>query len=308
VGTGGGCRSGLPQAGPHYLAASSCQNLPVLDPSRAGMRRPATSTWASGAAYEPYVGRWSRLVAREFLPWLAVPPESRWLDVGCGTGALSAAILAHALPATVTGIDTSEGYVAYARGQVSDGRARFEQGDAQALPFGDGSFEATVSGLALNFLPEPGRGLAEMARVTRPGGVVAVYVWDYAGEMQLMRHFWNAATALDPAALELDEGRRYPICRPDALDRLFTRAGMEDVAVRPVDVPTLFRDFDDYWSPFLGGQGPAPAYAMSLTEERREALRERVRADLPVFGDGSIPLTARAWAARGRRPALTATF
>jgi hypothetical protein len=118
--------------------------------------------------------------------------------------------------------------------------------------------------------------------------------------MQLIRHFWDAAAALDPAAVELDEGRRFPICRPEALERLFTEAGMEDIAVRAVDVPTLFRDFDDYWSPFLGGQGPAPGYAMSLSEERRALLRERIRADLPISGDGSIHLSARAWAARGR--------
>ncbi len=259
------------------------------------------SIWASGAAYGPYVGRWSRLVAREFLSWLAVPEESRWLDVGCGTGALSATILAFARPASVTGIDASEGYAAYAHEQVRDDRARFRQGNAQALPFEDGGFDAAVSGLVLNFLPEPSRGLAEMARVTRPGGVVAAYVWDYAGEMQLMRRFWDAAAGLDPAARELDEGRRFPICRPEALERLFTEAGLEDVSVRAVDVPTLFRDFDDYWFPFLGGQGPAPAYAMSLTEARRGDLRERIRASLPPSGDGSIRFTARAWATCGLR-------
>lgn len=258
------------------------------------------SIWASGAAYEPYVGRWSRLVAREFLAWLAVPPERRWVDVGCGTGALSATILAVAQPSTVTGIDASEGYVAYAREQIRDPRAAFRPGDAQALPFEPATFDAAVSGLVLNFLPQPDRGLAEMARVTCPGGSVAAYVWDYAGEMQLMRHFWNAAAALDPAAVELDEGRRFPICRPAALERLFTGAGLEDVAVRAIDVPTVFRDFDDYWSPFLGGQGPAPDYAMALNEERRAALRDRIRATLPTAADGSIRLLARAWAVRGR--------
>ena len=260
------------------------------------------SIWASGAAYEPYVGRWSRLVAREFLAWLAVPPERRWLDVGCGTGALSATILALARPSTVTGIDASEGYVAHAREQIRDGRADFRRADAQGLPFGDDSFDATVSGLVLNFLPEPSRGLAEMARVTRSGGVAAAYVWDYAGEMQLMRRFWDAAAALDPAAVELDEGRRFPICRPEALERLFKGAGLADVEVRAIDVPTVFRDFDDYWSPFLGGQGPAPSYAMSLAEERRAALRDRIRASLPTTDDGSIQLIARTWAARGRSP------
>jgi SAM-dependent methyltransferase len=279
------------------------RHLPVLATSRAGRVEGAMSIWASGAAYEPYVGRWSRLVARELLTWLAVPPESRWLDVGCGTGALSEAILAVARPTSVIGIDASEGYVAYAREQVRDDRAEFRQGDAQALPFGEGSFDATASGLVLNFLPEPGRGLAEMVRVTRPGGVVAVYVWDYAGRMELMRHFWDAAAALDPAAAELDEGRRFPICRPKALERLFVEAGLEGVDVRAVDVPTVFRDFDDYWSPFLGGQGPAPSYAMSLAEARGAALRDRIRAGLPMSDDGSIPLIARAWAARGRSPA-----
>lgn len=256
------------------------------------------SIWASGDAYEPYVGRWSRVVAREFLAWLDVPHGSRWLDVGCGTGALSATILGHTQPAAVTGIDASAEYAAYAAEHISDPRATFQKADAQALPFPDGSFDAAVSGLVLNFLPEPARGLAEMARVTRPGGVVAVYVWDYAGEMQLMRHFWDAAAALDPAAAELDEGRRFPICQPEALEQLFAEAGLAKSEVRAIDVPTVFRDFDDYWSPFLGGQGPAPAYAMSLSDKHLVALRERIRAGLPVATDGSIPLIARAWAAR----------
>ena len=259
------------------------------------------SIWASGAAYEPYVGRWSRLVAREFQAWLAVPLESRWVDVGCGTGALSATILAVARPSAITGIDASDGYVTYVREQIQDPHATFRVGDAQALPFDSATFDASVSGLVLNFLPQPDRGLAEMARVTRLDGTVAAYVWDYAGEMQLMRRFWDAAAALDPAAAELDEGRRFPLCRPDALERLFTAAGLADVAVRAVDVPTVFRDFDDYWSPFLGGQGPAPVYAMSLTEDRRAALRDRLRATLPSAADGSIHLIARAWASRGRR-------
>lgn len=260
------------------------------------------SIWASGTAYEPYVGRWSRLVAGEFLAWLDVPRESCWLDVGCGTGALSATILAMAHPSGVTGIDASDGYVAYAREQVRDSRADFRTGDAQRLPFESVSFDAAVAALVLNFLPEPGRGLAEMARVTRLGGTVAAYVWDYAGEMQLMRHFWDAAAVLDPAAVDLDEGRRFAICRPAALQRLFTEVGLEDVAVRAIDVPTVFRDFDDYWSPFLGGQGPAPSYAMALPTEGRVALRERVRASLPISEDGSIHLISRAWAARGYSP------
>src|SRR5579884_1161956 len=257
--------------------------------------------WASGAAYEPYVGRWSRLVAREFLAWLAVPPGARWLDVGCGTGALSASILAHAAPREVVGIDPSAGYIAYAHEQVRDPRVHFEVADAQALPHGEGTFDAVVSGLVLNFVPNPNQAMAEMAWVTRAGGTIAAYVWDYAGRMELMRHFWDATVALDPAALELDEGRRFPLCQPGPLADLFRDAGLGDVDVRAIDVPTVFRDFDDYWSPFLGGQAPAPGYAMSLDEERRARLRERIRAALPFQADGSIHLLARAWAARGTR-------
>ena len=257
--------------------------------------------WGSGAAYEPYVGRWSRLVAREFLDWLAQPPERRWLDIGCGTGALSASILAHAAPRELVGIDASAGYVAYAREQVQGRRVRFEVGDARALPVETGAFDAVVSGLVLNFVPEPERAVAEMARVCRHDGVVAAYVWDYAGRMELMRHFWDAAVALDPAALELDEGRRFSLCQPGPLADLWSGAGLADVEVRAIDAPTDFRVFDDYWSPFLGGQGPAPGYAMSLDEECRAALQERIRAGLPFEADGSIHLTARAWAARGTR-------
>lgn len=257
--------------------------------------------WASGALYEPYVGRWSRLVAREFLAWLAIPPGGRWLDVGCGTGALSASILAHAAPRAVVGIDPSAGYVAYAQEQVRDPRARFEVGDARALSYEPGAFDAVVSGLVLNFVPEPDRAVAEMARVSRAGGTVAAYVWDYAGRMELMRHFWDAAVALDPAAFALDEGRRFPLCQPGPLADFFRGAGLGDVEVRAIDVPTVFRDFEDYWSPFLGGQAPAPGYAMALDEESRATLRERIRAGLPFAPNGSIYLIARAWAARGTR-------
>ena len=257
--------------------------------------------WADGTAYEPYVGRWSRLAAREFLAWLDVPARGRWLDVGCGTGALSQAILASADPIAVKGVDQSPGYVAYARARVIDERSRFEVADARALPGEAAVYDAVVSGLVLNFVPDPGGAVAEMVRVARPSATVAAYVWDYAGEMQLMRHFWDAAVALNPAARELDEGQRFPICRPGALVALFRDAGLQMVETRGIDVPTVFRDFDDYWSPFLGGQAPAPGYAMSLTDERRAELREHIRAGLPIAADGSISLIARAWAVRGQR-------
>ena len=257
--------------------------------------------WGGGEAYEPYVGRWSRPVAREFLGWLAVPDGERWLDVGCGTGALSETILALAAPGEVVGVDPSPAFVAFARDRVRDPRAQFGLGEAQALRADSSTFDAVVAGLVLNFVPEPGRAVAEMARVTRPGGTVAAYVWDYAEGMQMMRHFWDAAGALDPRARELDEGRRFTLCGPEPLSDLFRRTGLANVEVRAIEVPTVFRDFDDYWSPFLRGQAPAPSYAMSLSEKRREELRERLRASLPTNPEGEHPLAARAWAVRGVR-------
>jgi SAM-dependent methyltransferase len=256
-------------------------------------------TWASGAAYEPYVGRWSRLVAREFLAWLAIPPSARWLDVGCGTGALSQTILDVASPREIRGIDPSEEYITFAREQIRDRRVSFRLGDAQALPEASGSYDVVVAGLVLNFVSQPSRMVAEMQRVARVGGTVAAYVWDYAGQMQLMRYFWDAAVALDPAASNLDEGQRFPICQPEPLRQLFHAEGLREVEVEMIDIPTAFRNFDDYWSPFLGGQAPAPGYAMSLSEEQRSALRERIRATLPIAADGSIHLIARAWVVRG---------
>jgi len=250
-------------------------------------------TWSEGDAYEAYVGRWSRTVAREFVGALRVPDGRAWLDVGCGTGALAQTIFERAAPAAVVGLDRSEGFVASARRRVGDPRARFEVGDAQALPVAGGAFDSVVSGLVLNFVPEPLRMVSEMARAARAGGTVAVYVWDYAGAMEMMRRFWDAAKAIDPAAAALDEGARFLLCAPAPLARLFADAGLAEVVTFAIEVPTVFRDFEDYWSPFLGGQGPAPGFAMSLPEERRVELRERIRADLPTGPDGSIRLSAR---------------
>jgi SAM-dependent methyltransferase len=255
--------------------------------------------WAQGAGYERYIGRWSRPVAAKFLNWLGLPPGKAWLDVGCGSGALSQHIIEAAAPARVVGIDSSGGFVAHARAHVADQRAAFRTGDAQALPVGDAEFDAVVSGLVLNFVPDQPKAVAEMRRAARAGGTVALYVWDYAGEMQLIRRFWDAAVALDPAARELDEAVRFPACQPEGLRALFAGAGLRDVATKAIDVPTVFANFDDYWSPFLGGQGPAPGYCMKLPEDARGALRERLRAALPAARDGKIALMARAWAVRG---------
>jgi SAM-dependent methyltransferase len=182
---------------------------------------------------------------------------------------------------------------------MADERIRFQIGDAEHLPVPAATFDAVVSGLMLNFVPNPGIAVAEMKRVARAGGTVAAYVWDYAGKMELLRYFWDAAVVLNPEARDLDEGRRFPLCEPGRLLHLFTEAGLRGTEVRAIDVPTRFRDFDDYWTPFLGGQGPGPGYAMSLPEEARTDLRDQIRRSLPIEADGSIPLTARAWAVRG---------
>ncbi len=259
-------------------------------------------SWTSGEAYEAYVGRWSRLVAEVFLEWLAVPAGVDWLDVGCGTGALSATILRLAAPRSVHGIDAAAEYIAYARGRIIDTRAAFQTGDAGALPVETAAFDAVVSGFALNFFPHVKQAVREMTRAVRPGGLVAAYVWDYAGKMQFMRHFWNAAAALDPAAAMLDEGLRFPLCEPTLLAELFHGGGLTAVIVRSIDVWTVFKDFDDYWTPFTGGQGPAATYLATLIPLGQVALRERIRAALPYAIDGSISLMARAWEVRGVRP------
>jgi ubiquinone/menaquinone biosynthesis C-methylase UbiE len=256
-------------------------------------------TWASGQSYESYVGGWSRLVAAEFVSWLAVPPGARWLDVGSGTGALTDAVLVCCAPELVVGVEPSSGFREYAQAHVPDPRAEFRAGDARSLPVDDGAFDVVVSGLVLNFVPDRPAALGEMRRATRPGGTVAAYVWDYPGEMQLMTHFWAAAVAQDPEAVSVDEAARFAFCRPDPLRALFDEAGLADVEVRGIVVPTDFADFEDYWRPFLGGTGTAPTYVASLAEGARIALREALRTRLPTADDGSIHLTARAWAVRG---------
>jgi SAM-dependent methyltransferase len=257
-----------------------------------------SDTWQRGSPYERYVGRWSREVAPPFLSWLSIPGGRRWLDVGCGTGALCAAIVDQCSPASVAGVEPSEGFRKTAKENLAD-RATLHEGSATAIPLGDASVDVVVSGLVLNFVPDQRAALVEMARVTSSGGTVAAYVWDYAGKMDLMRFFWDAAVALDPQAAKLDEGARFPMCHPEALEDLFASAELKDVEVKPIDIPTPFADFDDYWRPFLGGQGPAPAYAMSLGETERARLRDRIRERMPTATDGLISLTARAWAVRG---------
>lgn len=279
----------------------ACDELVSLaqQSQNAGMSDQRKDTWAAGDLYEPYVGRWSRLVAKEFLLWLAVPVERAWVDVGCGTGALTRTILQDQQPRSIRAIDPSSAFIDYAKARHADSQVTFDVADAQSLPVQSASVDVAVAGLVINFIADPALAVREMARVVVPGGRVAAYVWDYAGKMELMRHFWDAAVELNPDAQHLDEGHRFPLCEPAALIALLNQAQLHDVSAQAIDVPTIFRDFNDYWSPFLGGQGPAPGYAMSLSEKGRSALRERIFETLPIASDGSISLIARAWAVCG---------
>ena len=257
--------------------------------------------WGAGEAYERFMGRWSRRLAADFVGWLGAVPGRSWLDVGCGTGALAQAVLDAAEPAAVTGIDPSNAFVEAARGSTTDRRAGFEVASADAIPFPDGAFDVTVTGLMLNFVPSPAAALSEMDRVTRDGGTIAGYVWDYAEGMAMLRHFWDAATEVEPSAADLDEGNRFTICHPDRLTALWQSGGLTDVQVRALWVPMQFTDFDDFWQPFLGGQGPAGGLLASLPEDARDGIADVLRRRLPAAGDGTIRLTARAWAVRGQR-------
>lgn len=256
--------------------------------------------WQSGSAYERFMGRWSKLLGRKFLDWFAAGPGLSWLDVGCGTGSLTRLILETQGPKEIIGIDSSEEFLSHARASITDPRAHFKVGLAQALEVDPGSIDAAVSGLVLNFVPQPEAAVLEMKRVTKPGGRVGAFVWDYAEGMQMLRYFWDAAVELDPKAAELDEGPRCELCREGRLEALVRGAGFQQVESAPVEIEMVFKDFDDYWEPFLGGAGPASAYAMSLNATDRGRLEDGLRRSLPIGVHGSISLRARAWAAQGR--------
>jgi len=259
--------------------------------------------WQGSDAYEAYMGRWSRPLAEAFLAWLAVPPEGRWLDVGCGTGALTDAILAASDPLAVVGIDPSPEFIDVAQGRIADPRARFEVGDARALPVASDDFDAVVAGLVLHFVPDPHLAVAEMVRATCPGGAVSASVWDIPGEMQRTRYFWDAVVAIDPAAATLDPRAHFPICRPEPLADLFRAAGLDDVAVDAIDLPLAFRNFDEFWVPHtMPGPAAAQRYVSGLDDVQKAALREQLRATLPIAADGSLHVIDRAWAVRGTKP------
>lgn len=249
------------------------------------------------------MGRWSRELARSLVEWLAMPPGRHWLEIGCGTGALTVQVCEQAAPASIVAIDPSPQFVARARAALPHDRVDFLVAGAEALPSRPGGYDAVVSSLVLNFLPDPSAAVASMREVVAEDGVVAACVWDCAAGMGFLRRFWDAAVALDPEAQSHDEGTRFPICSPDALEAAFRQADFRQVTIDSLHILTHFRDFDDFWLPFVGGPGPAPTYLSSLPDHKQSALAKRLEATLPRESDGSILLTAKAWAVKAQSAA-----
>jgi SAM-dependent methyltransferase len=261
-----------------------------------------TDRWTSGSHYDQWMGRWSRLLAQEFIKWLDLPAGLRWIDVCCGSGVITEAIVESNAPATVAGVDVSPEQIDFARQHRALPNVTFKTADAMALPFPDATFDVAVCGLGLNYIPNPGRGLEEFCRVLRPGGTVAVYLWDYVRGARFLREFWDAATAIDPEAASLDQALRFPICTEDGLRSIFEQAKLEELSLTALDIVTRFTGFDDYWEPLLTGQGSAPNYLATRDKKVQAAIREHLRATLRANAQGAIELPARAWAIRGRRP------
>ncbi len=259
----------------------------------------APDAWNEGQSYERYMGRWSREVAARFVDWLDQPPGRDWGDIGCGTGALSATILARANPRSVVGIDPAEAFVRHATRANADVRATFHTGTADQLGSETGAFDVVASALAYNFFPDRPAALAEMHRVVRPGGLVAFYVWDYpGGGMEFIEAFWQSAVELDPGAAERNESSRFSFCTPELLSGEMRATGFVDVEAATLEVPVQFVNFEDFWEPFTLGVGPAPAYYDSLDAHAQAALQGRLK-ERHDHG-GPIDFTLRAWAVRGR--------
>ena len=260
--------------------------------------------WAAGDSYDAYMGRWSRQIAARFLDWLALPDGLHWLELGCGTGALTEAIARQCAPQSVFALDPSEGFIAKARESVADTRVNFAVADASglaALP--SASRDVAVAALVLNFIPDRVEVLRAMRRIVRPGGTVGFYVWDYpGGGIEFMRAFWAAAGALDPRALDLAENRRFAFCTREGLSELTQKAGFAFHELTALESPSVFQNFEDYWRPFTLGTGPAPGYCANLPPEARQCLQDKLSDSLPRQEDGSIALNTRAWAVKASVP------
>lgn len=255
--------------------------------------------WAEGSAYEQFMGRWSVEVAALFLEWLQINPHASWFDIGCGTGALTRSICQTTNPHLLVGADPSLSFVTYAKQGLAN--TSFITATGGALPIMNETFDVVVSGLALNFMSAPEIAVREMRRIVNKKGIVAAYVWDYAGEMEFLRYFWDVAVSLDATAIARHEGNRFPICQPEPLRQLWKNAGLKQVEVTSLEISTVFEHFTAYWESFTVGNFPAPQYVMSLDESHRRILRDKLQQTIPCADDGSLQLVARVWAIRGTR-------
>ncbi|MCW2983043.1 MAG: class SAM-dependent methyltransferase, partial [Conexibacter sp.] len=237
---------------------------------------------APAEAYDRFIGRYSAELARALMGVAGVQAGERALDVGCGPGGLTSELVALLGAGSVAAVDPSASFAAACRERLPGVDVQVAAGEA--LPFADASFDRVLAQLAINFMDDPVAGAAEMARVVRGGGSVAAAVWDYAGEMTLLRAFWDAATALDPGAAARDEGRAMPCCTPPELRELWAGAGLRDVAVAPVVVGAGYDDFEDLWAPLELGVGPAGAYTAGLAPQPRAALKDELRRRLGAPG------------------------
>ena len=259
----------------------------------------ARPTFDDGAAYDAFMGRWSRAVGAVFLDWLAAPGKAAWLDVGCGTGAFTTLIVKSCRPARVSAVDPGAEQIAFARRQPVAKRADFRVADAQALPFSDGTFDVVASALVINFIPDRARGVAEMRRVTRPYGTVGGYVWDFAADMSPSRPFNRALQTLgiDPPQLP-----GTPESTLEGMQSLFAGAGLQDIATRAIDGICTFKDFDAFWQTQTPLMHPVGKLVAAMSETDRTALMEAVRTQVPAGPDGKIAYAARANAVKGRVP------
>jgi SAM-dependent methyltransferase len=251
-----------------------------------------------GAAYERYMGKWSRLAGEAFLDWLAPASGLRWLDVGCGNGAFTEMLIERCAPVSVQGIDPSEAQLAYARTRLASRVAQFRQGDAMALPFPDDTFDAAVMPLVIFFVPDPATGVAEMARVVCSGGIVTAYAWDMVGggfPYETLHDEMREMGVAVPTPPSSDASRM------DALRDLWTGAGLKSVETREINVQRTFADLDDYWTTILGGASVASQLA-AMAPPDLARLRARMRARLPSDANGCITYSARAHAVKGRVP------
>jgi SAM-dependent methyltransferase len=266
---------------------------------------PASTYHASdGAAYEMFLGRWTAELAPRLLDFAAFAPDGALLDVGTGTGSLARAMAARWPSRPVTGVDCADPYIAYARGRANGSRPTFEIGDAAALRHGDCAFAGAAAQLVLNFVPDAAAALREMRRVTRRGGMVAAAVWDFRGGLVYQRIFWDTAAGIDPRAADArDRLFSAPLALPDGLPQLFGNAGLAEVERGSLTIRMDYADFDDYWRPLLGGQGPVGTYVTALDDAARGRIADAVRrAYCAGAPDGARSLTATAWAVRGTVP------